>query len=740
MKKITLKPFQINAIEELKGDVLHKWKKSSRQEITFQSPTGSGKTVMMAQFVKDLVNAPELDNSDFTFLWVSIGGSKEGDLAQQSRDKFNEYYGGASEVDVTGLDSLSREKVLEQNEILFFNWSKIRAKNKDGRKLRRDSEQEITWDGMINRTHEERRNIILIIDEAHAETQTALAEEEIDFINPNIVIKITATHRDQKNIDVKVEHNDVVAEGLIKQSIKSQTKDDFAGKKNKDLDKHLLELSIKKRKELKKKYEDLGLDINPLVIVQLPNDDLNNDEESVKKSIEGILGELKVPKEKIAIWLDNEKKNLENITINNNEVEILLFKQAAAVGWDCPRAQIILMYREIQNPTFQIQVLGRVLRMPEGKHYNKDILNHAYLYTTYGKSEIIASYDNYQGENAADIYHAYVKKDIKQIELKTYKSQRTRYADLGKTFQQTFIKVANNKFNSAKSKQTCLSFPNVDIDLIADANISDYDNFQNDIIRASDFGHKMSLSDIEKLYKKLCIEVLHKQEQETKFKTISRSYSKLKSAINVWFEEHVGVKDKAKYYPFVVNDLLRGANSMLLPVINDALSKYVVVREKEEEEKDKRLLEQHKIKIPKDTVSYSAIYKKYDAKKCAMEQCYISNSNDNEENFVNYLEGNDSVEWWYKNGDNGAEHFSVKRTDGRLFYPDWFVKTKNSMWILDTKSGFTAEGEHAKVRAEALEKWLKKNKEYKGGLVKPGNGLWKIAKNDSLDWINLDLI
>ena len=59
-----------------------------------------------------------------------------------------------------------------------------------------------------------------------------------------------------------------------------------------------------------------------------------------------------------------------------------MFKQAAAVGWDCPRAQIILMYREIQNPTFQIQVLGRVLRMPEGKHYNKDILNHAYLYTT----------------------------------------------------------------------------------------------------------------------------------------------------------------------------------------------------------------------------------------------------------------------------------------------------------------------------------------------------------------------
>ena len=728
MKKITLKPFQINAIEELKGELLHKWKKNTGQEITFQSPTGSGKTVMMAQFVKDLVNAPELSNSDFTFLWASIGGSKEGDLAQQSKEKFNEYYGGASEVDVTGLDSLSREKVLEQNEILFFNWSKIKTSNSEGRKLRGDSEKEITWDGMINRTHEEERKIILIIDEAHAETKTALAEEEIDFIDPNIIIKITATHRDQRNIDVEVKHENVVAEGLIKQSIKSQTKDEFGDKKIKDLNKYLLELAIKKRKELKKEYEKLDLDVNPLIILQLPNDDSSSDEISVKQSIEDILSELKIPKEKIAIWLDKEKKNLENITMNNNEIEILLFKQAAAVGWDCPRAQIILMYREIKNPTFQVQVLGRVLRMPEGKHYNKDILNHSYLYTTYSKSEIVASYDNYQGENVADIYHSYVDKSIKQIELETYTSQRTRYGDLGKTFQHTFIKVANNKFNTAKLKQACLDFPDVDRDLIANAEIGDYDNFRADIMEALDLGQSMSDSDVEKLYKKLCIEVLHKQEKETKFKNISRSYSKLKSAINVWFEDYIKEKNKAIYYRCAVNDLLKGANSILLPVINTALEEYVVVREKEEDEKDERLLDTHDIKIPRSTFSYSAAYEECKAKKCAMEPCYINSNNQNEKSFVKYLEENNSVDWWYKNGDNGADHFSVKRDNGSLFFPDWFVKTKSGdVWVLDTKGGFTAEGEGVVSRAKALTKWLKEHKEYKGGLVKEVSGLWKLG-------------
>ena len=394
MKQIVLKPFQINAIEELKGEVLHRWSKDTRQNIKFQSPTGSGKTVMMAQFVRDMVNAPEVSATDFAFLWVSIGGSGDGDLASQSRNKFNEYYSGASEVQVTGLDSLSREKVLGRNEILFFNWSKIKTRNKDGRKLRRESESEITWDGMIQRTHEQDRRIILIIDEAHTSSRTLLAEEEIKLINPKIVIHITATHRDQNDIDVRVLHKEVVRAGLIKESIKSQTQEDFKSKKVKDLDKHVLQLALKKRKELADLYKKDGVDINPLLMIQLPNDDRANQEEEKKKdTVLRWLKEEEVKENAIAIWLDREKINLENITMHNNAVEVLLFKQAPATGWDCPRAQVLLMYRETKDPVFQVQVLGRILRMPEGKHYTRTRLNNSYLYTTYTKNEIIDSYD-----------------------------------------------------------------------------------------------------------------------------------------------------------------------------------------------------------------------------------------------------------------------------------------------------------------------------------------------------------
>ena len=174
---------------------------------------------MMAQLVRDIVNAPELSNANFAFLWASIGGSKDGDLAHQSKEKFNEYYGGACEVNVTDLNAITRDKVLQQNEIMFFNWSKIKVRNKDGRKLRRDNEQEISWDRMLQQTHEQDRDTILIIDEAHVESGTSLAQDEIKSINPRVTIKITATHKGKGDVDVEVKHNDVVEAGLIKQSI-----------------------------------------------------------------------------------------------------------------------------------------------------------------------------------------------------------------------------------------------------------------------------------------------------------------------------------------------------------------------------------------------------------------------------------------------------------------------------------------------------------------------------------------
>ncbi len=745
MRQIILKPFQVNALENLTDEFLHKWKKESKQTIRFQAPTGSGKTVMMAQFVKELVNDPRLTEANLAFLWVSIGGSKDGDLASQSKKKFVEYYDGNTAIDITDLDDLDRDKLLEQNEILFFNWSKIKTANKAGRKLRRDGETEITWDGMLERTKLEDRNIVLIIDEAHQESGSLLADEEIKLIDPRIVLKVTATH-DSEDIDVNIKYEEVVNAGLIKEGILSQTQEDFKDKGEQDLDRYVLDLALRKRDELQNLYAKNDIDVRPLLMIQLPNDEKREQEEFKHKDIVlGYLKEQKIDENKIAIWLDKEKKNLENITKNNNDVEVLLFKQAPATGWDCPRAQVMLMYRETKSPTFQVQLLGRILRMPEAKKYLDSTLNHSYLYTTYTKNEIIESYKNFEGigPNETKIYDSFIKNGIEQVELETFVSQRTSYNDLGKTFQSTFLSVAKKYYKNEKSlKDAGFHFNSqLDLNLIVDQKITDYDNFIKNLKESRDFGQEMSLYDVEKLYKKLCIEVLSKQEEKSKYGGIARSYGILKSALNVFFEDILKVGEKKEYYQYIVNDLMKGANSILIPVINKALLKYKEVRGEEEKEKEKRAYETKLIKVPLSKIKYSSIFEKIESGKCAMQPCYIEKNNQNEKDFVKYLEENNSVIWWYKNGDQGSDYFSVKREGGRLFFPDWFIKTEKNIWIIDTKSGFTSIGEGAKSRAKALEDWLGENKKFKGGLVKPGSaGIWKIAENSTLDsWSDLKL-
>ena len=61
-------------------------------------------------------------------------------------------------------------------------------------------------------------------------------------------------------------------------------------------------------------------------------------------------------------------------------------------GWDCPRASILLLQREwnVENYVFNIQTLGRIMRMPEQKHYeNYPALNIGYVYTASDNFEIV---------------------------------------------------------------------------------------------------------------------------------------------------------------------------------------------------------------------------------------------------------------------------------------------------------------------------------------------------------------
>jgi len=185
-----LKPFQETAISQLKDQFLSLWKLPNQNiPLVFKSPTGSGKTIMLAQFLRDIVSDPRFAGNDVAFVWFSFSE----DSYEQSKKKLFDYYGGASELDLIDFNDLSREK-LRQNDVFFINWQKIKGKSKDSRKLRRENEQGLTFDNFINETHEAGRKIVVIIDEEHIGSDTELALEVVDgLIKPKITLRVSAT-------------------------------------------------------------------------------------------------------------------------------------------------------------------------------------------------------------------------------------------------------------------------------------------------------------------------------------------------------------------------------------------------------------------------------------------------------------------------------------------------------------------------------------------------------------------
>jgi len=153
-----LKIYQENAIY----DLLDKTKKllsiAEGKKLVFKAPTGSGKTIMMAEFLKQLVDEKEVKQS-LSFIWAA---PKK--LHIQSKEKLDNYYEKSRTLECSYFEDLS-DRQIDENEILFFNWSSVNKKGTNT--IVKENEQEFYLSKVLERTREEGRKIILVIDEVH---------------------------------------------------------------------------------------------------------------------------------------------------------------------------------------------------------------------------------------------------------------------------------------------------------------------------------------------------------------------------------------------------------------------------------------------------------------------------------------------------------------------------------------------------------------------------------------------
>jgi type III restriction enzyme len=779
--------FQNDAIQALKRVIFEQWTNdNNNQPIVFKSPTGSGKTLMMAELVKTLVYDREW-SEDVAYIWISFSPES----AMQSKTKFAQYYDGNSQIKLLDLEVLG-QKELGQNEVIFVNWQKLKANNKDGRKARKDQPEQykLSFDNLMANTHKADRKVVLLIDEAHIQTGShlALTAELLEVIKPKISIHITATpdanielEARQNDTFVQVKREEVVKAELIKESLVVMPEEKInkilearkALGQTLDLDVLLLELAIEKKLELEQAYKAVGKNINPLILIQLPNDDKaskERGEESKEDFVRNYLANKNIDPNRVATWLSGSQINLDGITNNYSHIDYLIFKEAPATGWDCPRASVLVMYRDIKKDSFRTQIIGRILRMPESCHYNDTQLNTGYIYTNYQRQEIKEIPD--LGTNKPKTQFSTFKTGLKNVKLKSVFFNRIDYNALEQDFQSVFIKTANEYFgltgsleegvnatvtNKVTNKGLSLdNFDNLQIQMIVNAKISDFDYFGRELkAKGENKNYELSGNDLQRMFDLLCYKAIGGQQEEARKFAPVKSFGILKSALRVWFSQNLK-ELQSQWYKIICNDLLK-EDSTFSKIIGLALQNYRSIHIQKVKSKSNKLKDEFEWSVPQNRAFTEEYIELNPQPKLSATMPFLVQptyrGKQNEEKFIKFLEEQtDKIDWWYKNGDKGREHLAICYTDSQTqteeaFYVDWIVRFKSGdlVGLYDTKGGTTAKEGEVKDKAEWLQKYIlkqnsnqEKTQNLQGGIVIDSSG-WKLQNKEEYKYIPKNL-
>lgn len=334
-----------------------------KREITFRSPTGSGKTHMMA----DLMNRVLSEHDDIIFLVSTLS---KGGLAQQNYDSFEQ---NSSVGLFPKIKPYLINTELAGEEGLFiptdYNVYVLpRDLYRDGGRLMQGAMQHFL-DNMTNDLFGQGKNkrIYLIKDECHQATNN-LDNLKEDYFHRVLNFSATPNLGRGQVPDVQITDDEAVRAKLIKDVLFGNDDDS-------------IEDALDKFREIKEDYIN-KLGVSPCLIIQISNkekaeEELENrimpalnklDNQSLKWMIianptkkgnktidlsdtnDSIKG--KLPKEK---WKDYAKKSA---------IDVIVFKMVISEGWDIPRACMLYQVRDTTSKQLDEQVMGRVRRNP----------------------------------------------------------------------------------------------------------------------------------------------------------------------------------------------------------------------------------------------------------------------------------------------------------------------------------------------------------------------------------------
>ena len=762
------KDYQTKAVNELIEKTISLLRCSGdRKKLVFKAPTGAGKTVMASEMLDRLTTELADEGREVAVIWIAPNK-----LHQQSYMKMKNFFTETRVLTPVMYDELdhSIDGYIKPGEIFFVNWESI---NKDKNVMVRETENSSSLYDITRRTKERNIPIVVVIDEEHMFSGRAAKQSEkvLRNINPKVEIRISATPITSPDEMVSVQRDAVIKEQMIKDgiSINPSVSDPNSGMSENE---YLLELALEKRNEVKAAYEKLGVRINPLLLIQLPNDSsevLDDNERTIMEMVKARLDlehDINIGNNKLAIWLSSEKQNLDGLENDYNTTEVLLFKQAIALGWDCPRAAVLLIFRDIQSTTFGVQTVGRIMRMPEQKYYPNGLLNHGYVYTNLAKDriEIVADDINYITKALV----AYRKENLANVSLPCVYSERLS-ADrnrLGPDFWPVLVDVFNrhwfkaiiqqdlfhyspfldddeeekqsmessaddfmtdyakNRHNAELNGNIDLNLHNIQVSLVTDVEVTgEADITYVDENNMRKFAH--TSEELNKALMQFCATFMSKFEK--------LSTPTLRGYLLQLMENYLGFFETES--PRII--LYHTNKPKFAELVTIAINLYIKAIEVRQHAAKQRAFKTYNWEVPANREYSETSNEEVPGVKghALMPFIQLKNASSPEKRFEKFLESNkDSIDWWYKNGDEGKQHYSIAYTtigEGQgLFYVDFVIRMNDgTIFLFDTKS--PSSDIEAPNKHNALIEYMKAENEngqnLKGGIIIEENELWRYS-------------
>lgn len=368
-------------------------------QVCFKVPTGGGKTFLAANSIKPIFDSmPHIHPKAVVWLVPS-----DAILTQTYRTLTDKNHDYRKKIDVdfgNKVEIYSKQQLLigqnfnptsvsDNLSVFVLSYDSFRTSKKDGRKAYQENGSLLPFvrfkqdsGSLLEDTDEtaliqviRKLNPVVIVDESHHAT-SKLSKEMLQNFNPSFVLDLTATPKNGSNIISFVDARQLKAENMVKLPVIVYNR-----KSQEDVFVSAISLRRKLENEAVEEQKNGGRYIRPIVLFQAQP--RTNDDSTTYDKIKHTLIDMGILESEIAIKTA-DKDELKNIDLGSHDCSIryIITVNALKEGWDCPFAYILAT---VANRTSSIdveQILGRILRLPNTRKNEREVLNLSYVITS----------------------------------------------------------------------------------------------------------------------------------------------------------------------------------------------------------------------------------------------------------------------------------------------------------------------------------------------------------------------